>query len=78
MQPSELGCADSSKTTDRPSPSITGPASAIVCGSDRVVSVQTNAGEPELELMRQVFAKCLIKTFVVSCDEGVPKLNATS
>lgn len=59
-------------------PSPVRHASAVVCGSDRVVSVQTSAGEPELELVRQVFAKCLIKTFVVSCDEGVPKLNATS
>lgn len=35
-------------------------------------------GRAELEPVRRVFAKCLIKTFVASCGEGVPKLNATS
>lgn len=79
MQPSELRCADSSKTTDRPSPSITvRPASVVVCRSDGVVSVPTSAGEPSSvpcdECLPNVWSKRL--SFLVA--RGVPKLNATS
>lgn len=48
-------------------PSSARPASAVVCGSDRVVSGSDERGRAELEPARRVFAKCLIKTFVVSC-----------
>lgn len=50
------------------SPSPVHLASAVVCGNDRAVSVRRRAREPARA--RRVFAKCLIKTFVVSRDEG--------
>lgn len=78
MQPSELRCADSSKTTDRSSPSITGSFCFGGCLWKRQSCFGSDErGRAELEPVRRVFAKCLIKTFVASCGERVPKLNAT-
>jgi len=76
MQPSELRCADSSKTTDRPSPSITDSFCFGGCLWKRQSCFGSDErGRTELEPVRRVFVKCLIKTFVVSCGVGGSKIK---